>query len=143
MEKVELVKIFFSLVEKKEWSKVEEILSDKFYFWGPFQRPLNKEEWLAAQKALHEAFPDWAFNVRQITKEGNCIHASVHVSGTHVNPLQLPIPGSIKVLPTGAKIELPVEKAIITFDEDQILEISLEIGFLDGLDQFLKALGMK
>ena len=143
MGNTELARSFFTLVEKKNWEKLSKITHNDFIFWGPMSQSLNKERYFEMQEAVQKAFPDWSYNVSNITEEENCLVIAVHITATHTEELTLPIKGSITIPATNIKIELPIEKAVMTFKEGKIFEINVEETSYTGVSHLFRLLGIK
>ena len=143
MEHLELVRIFFDSIESKNWEKLSEILSDDFLFWPPTLPSIDKETYIAAQKAVQQAFPDWSYHLSNVEESGNCVNAEVHITGTHKGDLVLPLKGA-KVLPaSNMKIEFPVERAVLSFDQGKIMEVVVEHSDSQGIASVFQLLGLK
>ncbi len=143
MNNTELARSFFTLVEEKNWEKLSEITHEDFIFWGPMSKSLSKEKYFAMQEAIQKAFPDWSYNVSNITEEESCLVIAVHITATHTEELSLPIRGSISIPATHIKIELPVEKAVMTFKDGKIFEINVEETSYTGFSHLFRLLGIK
>ena len=110
MNESELAKKLLSLIEAKDRAAAQRLLSDDFTFSGPVPEPISGPMWLGMHEKLGVAFPDWAFNPSDMRVEGDIVHVTMHITGTHQGELDLSELGLPKVPATGRRIKLPGEK---------------------------------
>ena len=140
MDQEQLTKDFFSYIEKAQWDKVDSMMDENFSFSGATPFPVGKGIWLSYQQAVLKAFPDWAYNIQEISKEGESVSVKVHITGTHTNELHLPLHSVLPITATGIKIELPDEKSVLTFKEGKVLEIRVELSDNGGITGIMNQL---
>lgn len=134
---------FITAIEAGNWYDVEEELEEDFTFYGPMPDPFDKETWLAFQKAIRNAFPDWSLHLSDIEQGGNKITITIHITGTHTKPLILPLHPKRTILPTYAKINLPVEQAILVYRGEKIESIRTQSHLHGGILGILEQLGIE
>ena len=142
MGAIDTVKAGLAAVEQGDFKKVEEFAADDLVFAGPTPQPLGKREFLATQMALHTAFPDWHFNATDFTEAGDVVTANVQITGTHAGELNLPVPGFVKVPPTGKRISLPVQKTSWTLKNGKLSRLDADPSPAAGVPGILAQLGI-
>lgn len=143
MDKIEQAISFFQSIEEKDWSKLRQLLSDDFLYYGPMPDPFNKEEWLAFQMAVQTAFPDWSYNLKKVELNNDSVEIIVHITGTHLNELKLPMDDLKAVPASGIKIDMPEERATLKFKFEKISELKVHGTFHGGLPGLLTQLGLE
>ena len=142
MGAMDIVKAALTSVEQGDFKKVEEFTADDLVFVGPTPQPLGKREFLATQMALHVAFPDWRFNATDWTEAGDVVTANVQITGTQTGELNLPMPGFVKVPPTGKKISLPPQKTSWTIKNGKMSRLDAAPSPTGGVPGILAQLGI-
>jgi predicted ester cyclase len=116
-------------------------LTDDFTFSGPVPETIGKREYLDIHSQLKRAFPDWQFNVSNLSEKGNTVSGSVQVTATHTGTLTLP--GLPPVEATGKLVKIPSEGFTCTFKGDKIAEFSVEKVRGGGLSGIFQQLGVR
>jgi predicted ester cyclase len=142
MGAIDIVKAGLAAVEQGDFKKVEEFAADDLVFEGPTPQPLGKREFVAMQMALHTAFPDWRFNATDFTEAGDVVTATVKITGTNTGELSLPMPGFVKVPPTGKKISLPPQKTSWTLKNGKLSRLDAAPSPTGGVPGILAQLGI-
>jgi predicted ester cyclase len=144
MSKVEIARKGFEQLEASDFEAARASLADGFEFSGPVPEPVGAEAWLGLQKKLLTAFPDWAFNIEDLREEGDKVHCTVQISGTHKGALELPPDIGVPSIPaTGKSIRLVREKVELTFKGDKIASIRSAATPGAGVPGILSQLGVK
>lgn len=143
MDDIILTALFFKAIETKDFHTLTQMLHPDFLYFGPTPDPFNKETWINFQRAIQYAFPDWSYNISKLEKKVNCVEATVHITGSHLKELKLPLEGVKPILPTGKKIEMPIEHAWIKCKESKIKELRVENQFHGSLPGLLQQLGVE
>lgn len=135
--------LFFNAIETKDYHSLAEMLHPNFIYYGPMPDPFDKKTWLDFQRAVQDAFPDWSYNISKLEKKDDAVEATVHITGTHLKELILPLEGIKPILPTGIKIKMPIEHAWIKCENDKIKELKVEKQFHGGFPELLEQLGVE
>ena len=142
MGAIDTVKAALAAVEQGDFKKVADLVADDLVFEGPTPQPLGKREFLAMQMAMHTAFPDWRFNATDFTEAGDVVTSIVQITGTHTGELNLPMPGFVKVPPTGKKISLPPQKTSWTIKNGKMSRLDAAQSPTSGVPGILAQLGI-
>jgi predicted ester cyclase len=137
MKHEQIVTEVISALEKKNWGKVTEKLTDDFTFKGAMPKPLKRNEWVGVQRAIQSGMPDLRFNLHQVALKGDKVVAKLTLSGTHTRELpSTPMLTNNPIPSTGKKIQLPEEEVEFTFKGDKISELyvkPIEHGGVKGI----------
>jgi hypothetical protein len=120
MNELELSKNLLSLIEAGDSASALKLLSDDFTFSGPVPEPISGRMWLGMTDKLIVAFPDWTYNVSDLKAEGDVVHMTVQISGTHKGELDLSDMGLPKIAATGKKIQLPRDEAELKIEGGKV-----------------------
>lgn len=143
MEDIVLTALFFNAIESQDFHLLSQMLDPEFLYYGPTPDPFDKETWLDFQRAVQHAFPDWSYNISKLEKKDHYVEAIVHITGTHLQELALPLEGIKPILPTNKRIEMPIEHAWIKCREGKIKELKVENQFHGSLPGLLQQLGVE
>lgn len=138
----DIVRTFFQAWETQDWETMNEHLDSNFALVGPAPQPLDKRWIVADSKARWAAFPDWKFNFELVKVEGNIVTGKTRITATHLGTLVPPIPGMAPIPPTGRKIVLPDEGAVITLRGDKIILYEVEMLPNGGYRGILQQIGV-
>jgi predicted ester cyclase len=142
MNELDIVRMLVSYIERRDWESARNLLSSDFTFSGPVPEPINGAEWIGMHEKLGAAFPDWAFNPSDMRVEGDIVHATMHITGTHLGELDLSALGLPKVAATQRKIKLPAEMAEIRIEGGQVTNFRTIPNPEAGVSGILKQLGV-
>ncbi len=95
------------------------LIHNDFRLEGAGLNGIGKIEFLAAMKAQMDAFPDYSENPTDIREDGDVVHFTAHVRGTHKGILALPGMNAVPI--TGRSIQLPPEPAWVQVNQGKIL----------------------
>lgn len=142
MKKEEIVNEIFSALEKKNWDKVEQKLTEDFTFSGAVPKPISKKDWVGVHRAIQTGIPDLRFNLRKVSVKGDKVIATVKLEGTHTIELPpLTAMGTKPIPPTGKKIQLPEEEIELTFAGDRISNLNVKPVPHGGVQGILEQIG--
>jgi hypothetical protein len=142
MNELEITRKLVSHIERREWDSARNLLSSDYTFSGPVPEPMNDAEWIEFHKKLGAAFPDWAFNLSDMRVEGDIVHATMHITGTHRGELDLSNLELPKVAATQIKIKLPAEKVEAKIEGGKVRYIRTTPNPEAGPSGILKQLGV-
>jgi len=140
MDKIAIVKTFMAEIESRDPTRASRYLSDDFVFQGPAQHQLDKDDFLQAIVAIREAFPDWSFNLGEVTERGGRVRVQISPGGTHTRALRLL--DMISLPATGTIVDLPPETLQFIFEGLLILEIRVEKARKGWMGKLLAELGI-
>lgn len=143
MKKAEIIKEVLAIIEANNWEKADNYFSEDFFLTGPVPEPISKAEFYMLQKSLLQGIPDFKFNLGEIWVEDDKVHATVQITGTHTNDLEIPIPGIPKVKATNKKITMPREDVAFSFKKDLINKIHVKPVLNGGIMGLLNQLGVE
>lgn len=79
----EIARALFTAIDKNDFVKINELLSDDFSLSAPnVQQPWNKENLFEAIKTFYTAFPDWTHNLNDLIAEGDKVVVKLTCRGT-------------------------------------------------------------
>jgi predicted ester cyclase len=142
MNELDIAKKLVSYIERRDWESARNLLSSDYTFSGPVPEPINAAGWLGLHEKLGAAFPDWAFNPSDMRVEGDVVHATMHITGTHSGELDLSNLGLPKISATGKKIKLPPEMAEIRIEGGKVRNFRTTPNPDAGVSGILKQLGV-
>jgi predicted ester cyclase len=142
MNELEIAKKLLSLIEAKDNASALKLLSDDFTFSGPVPEPISGPMWLGMVERLIKAFPDWAYNVSDLKLDGDIVHLTVHISGTHKGELDLSNLDFPKVPATGKKIQLPRDETELKIEGGKVKYFKTSPNPEAGVSGILKQLGV-
>jgi len=141
MEKIEIVKKFYSLMEQGNFDEAKSYLLPGFQLLGAPPQPMGKEEWMDFQKKMHTGLPDFKFNVRDLSERGNIVNGVLQASGTFTREMPSLYAGKPAIPPTNKKAMNPKENFAVTFKGDKIIMVTVEKLTNGGIPGFLKQIG--
>lgn len=140
MSPVDVVKTFITALQAGEMEEAARFMTDDFVERGWTTQPLEGQAFLAMMSALHNALPDFSYNLSQPgeRERGKEVEALIAVAGTHTRDLALPEFGLPLIPYSGVAIRLPQVYATFRLKGDAIAEMRVESqpgGGLNGLLQ--------
>ncbi|MFQ6616263.1 MAG: ester cyclase [Fidelibacterota bacterium] len=144
MANVDVVREILRLVESGKYEDAGNLLSDGFTFSGAVPEPVSGKEWLGLHRKLKEAFPDFSFNVSEIEETEGRVRATIQITGTHKNDLDLSAMGIPTVGATGRSVKLPVEHPEFGVEGGKATSLHVaDAGPEGGVAGILKQLGVQ
>lgn len=139
-DNAELAQRFFAAIEAGDWEQVKALVTDDFTCIGPVPSPTTLSIWLDFQQAVHHAFPDWSYNLRDVKADADVVELKVHITATHSQKLSLPLHSVPPLEATGKRIELPDEQAKLTFRDGKICKLETQSAQGGGAEGILAQL---
>jgi predicted ester cyclase len=118
------------------------VTADAVASGGVLPQAIPAMETLKIISGLRTALPDFKFDIKQVTVNGNQATLKVLWSGTHSGPLSLPMPGLPTIPPTGKKVSVK-DAYIITVLGDKVSHIHIDSPADGGIPAMLAQLGVK
>lgn len=143
MKPILLAAAFFDAIERKDWAALERMLDEGFIYQGPLPDPVGKDVWMSFQKAVQAAFPDWDYHLSKLEVLNGSVRATVSITGTHTQELAIPWKGIKKLPPTGKKVTMPQEHALLKMQEGKIIGLKVEPSSHGSLPGLLSQLGLE
>jgi hypothetical protein len=112
MDNTALIKDLLGKIQKSDFDGAAAMLTADFMFSGATPEPVPGMAWLGLHRAMNAACPDFAFNLKSVQAEGDMVHASVALSGTQSNALDLTGAGMMVIPPSGKHFQLPTEMLV-------------------------------
>jgi steroid delta-isomerase-like uncharacterized protein len=135
----ELVRSFWSAIDKNDFIKLKELTTDDFSIKAPgLAKPMKLEDVFLAIKAHYAAFPDWKHAIEDMVVEGDKVAVQLLQNGTHKAVFE-------GIPPTDKKLTLPT-LCLMVIANGKIRELwALEdyLGFYQQLGLELKPKEMK
>jgi hypothetical protein len=141
MSNKEVVKSFITALQSSDFELAAGLMSDDFVASGFTPDPLDKGEFLAMQSELHDALPDYAFNLSEVHERDNGTAALVQITGTHQRDLELPMFGLPLVPATGLAVDLPQVTTQFRVAGGKVAEVRFESVPGSGLAGLLQQIG--
>ena len=143
MNAIEPVKSLFSAIEANNYGQAEKLLSDDFAFEGVTPTRVTRREFIELHRHLLKAIPDWKFNAHDFKVTGDNVHCSVKISGTHSQPLDLPMMEINSIAPTHKHLRMPDEPAVFTVRGGQVTHMEVKRVEGGGVEGILSQLNIK
>lgn len=143
MSPAETVTALLEALESGDLERAADYLSDGYVFSGPTPRPLDKGQFLEFMRSMRRAFPDFAFNARELREQGSRVLLTLRITGTQTGQLVLPVPGMPSVPAAGRRVSLPEEPASCTVQGDRVLATSIQPVQGGGVLGILHQLGVR
>jgi hypothetical protein len=118
------------------------LAADGFTFSGAVPEPLPLQPVIGLILTLKKAFPDIQYNARIQRVEGNVVHVTPHLTGTHTGDLDLTAMGMGVIPPTGRSFNLPEETGRLTVEGDKVVNFRIDPIPGGGLPGILAQLGI-
>jgi len=126
MSSEQLVRELFEALETRRYTQALSYISDSFVHTGSLPQPQNKYQWVANLQALMNAMPDLCLGANDICGADNRVRLTFQLNGTHTAQLKFPSPGMPCLPPTGKKVVLPRQRAIITVRDGLVVALNME-----------------
>ena len=135
----EIARMVFASIDKNDFVKLSEILSDDFALSSPgLTQSWKKDDLFNDIKSFYASFPDWTHNLNDIIAEGDQVVVKLTGKGTHKGEYQ-------SIPPTG-KIMTQSAIHILTFSNGKIKDwwaVEDNLGFMTQLGMELKPINKK
>jgi steroid delta-isomerase-like uncharacterized protein len=135
----ELVRGFWSAIDKNDFAKLKELTADDFSIKAPgLTEPMKLEDVFQAIKTHYAAFPDWKHSIEDMVIEGDKVAVKLLQNGTHKGVFE-------GIPPTDKKLTLPT-LCLMVIANRKIRELwALEdyLGFYQQLGMELKPIEAK
>ena len=138
---IDIVKSSLRAWEANDAATLSSLLADDFTFSGPVPQPLNKVEFIGFIQAVLAVYPNFAFNESSITRQGDQVSVTCHISGTHTGTLALP--GLPSIPATGKKVTSPAEVQHFRISDGKITAVIAELAPGGVLPRLLAQLGVQ
>jgi len=83
------VQTLMDAVQKGDFVKAQSMLANDFQFSGPVPEPISGPAWMGMSANLKAAFPNLDYQFKIESVDGNKVHISAQLKGTHSGDLDL------------------------------------------------------
>ena len=94
MDPRETVTALMGAVQTGDINKAKSLLTDDFQFSGPVPKPMNAGQWMGLSGSMKKAFPDLDYHFGVEGVDGNVVHISTRLTGTHTANFNLKAVGA-------------------------------------------------
>ena len=143
MKPNQVVSNFLSNIEKKEFKKANDLLTEDFTFKGPIIDPLDKAEYMKLNKSLLKGLSDFNYNASNIREENGKIKVNIQITAKHTASIDLQVINLPSIRTTHKEISVPTEIFEISVTEGKIKKMQSLTPDVVGLIGVLKQLGPK
>ncbi len=120
-----------------------DLMADDFQFSGPIPDPMGRDQFLGLMELMWEAFPDLQFNTRLVSIDGNVVHFTNQLVGTHTGDLDLSFVGMGVVPPTGRSISMARENGESHIADGYVISTHVQPTKGAGMMAILQQLGIE
>jgi len=139
----EIAEAFLAGINVLDLDAAAPYCADNFTYSGPVPKPVSVQEWRGLAALFRTAFPDWSFNARVERVEGDVVHVTAQVTGTHTGNLDLTAL-DIGIIPaTGKSISLPQGTGRVTLEGDKVVNLHFDVVPGAGIPGILAQLGVE
>jgi predicted ester cyclase len=143
MNEIDTVKSLFSALEAKDWKRAESYLADGFVLSGVTPMDVSAHDFIELHRHLLKAIPDWKFNIHDYKVSGDRVSAAARITGTHTEPLDLPMMDLHSIAATHKRIQMPEEPCVCVVRGDKVSRMEIKHVEGGGIDGVLKQLNIK
>lgn len=141
MSSENIVKELMDALEKGDFETASSKMADNFSFLGPLPIPIGKNEFIMFMQTIRMGIPDWSYQYKFISEEGEKVTGTVKLQGTHSGELNIPMLPALK--PSGIRVELPDGPINFITEGEKVKQISLSNSDGGGILGLLKQLGIQ
>ena len=109
---------------------------------GMLPQPVPLMESMQSMAGLAAAFPDFRFEVQQVTVNGDQATVKVHMSGTNTGAFDMHLPGLPVIPATGKKVSMQ-DAFVVTVQGDKVTSMRIDSPADGGLPAILAQMGVK
>jgi predicted ester cyclase len=138
----EAVKTFLDALQAADADTLASCCADGFSFSGPVPEPLGAQEFAGVAVLMKSGIPDMQYNSKIQREEGDVVHITSHLTGTHTGDLDLAPMGMGLIPATGKSFALPAQTGQITVKGGKVAKYHVDSSPDGGLAGILKQLGV-
>ena len=143
MDPKETVRALMEAVQQGDFAKAQSTLADDFQFSGPVPQPISGPAWMGMSKSLKAAFPDLNYQFKAESVDGNKVHISAELKGTHSGDLDLTAMGMGVIPATNKSFAAAHEHGEATVQDGKVKTWMMTPSEGAGLMAILGQLGVK
>ena len=143
MDTKETVQTLMDAVQMGDFAKAQSTLTDDFQFSGPVPEPISGPAWMGMSASLKAAFPDLNYQFKAENVDGNTVHFSAQLKGTHTGTLDLSAMGLGVIPPTNKTFAAAHEKGKASVQDGKVKTWVMDKTENAGLMAILGQLGVK
>lgn len=137
------VQTLMDAIQKGDFEKAQSTLANDFQFSGPVPQPISGPAWMGMSASLKTAFPDLNYQFKVERVDGNTVHVSAELKGTHKGNLDLSAMGMGVIPPTNRAFAATHEHGEATVQDGKVKTWAMKPTEGAGLMAILGQLGVK
>lgn len=123
MKPIEVVSSFLSNIEKKEFKKANDLLTEDLTYKSSVTEPLDKDEFMKLNKSLLKGLSDFKYNATNLREENGKVKVNIQITAKHTGVVALTVINLPSVKTTHKEISVPAEILEISVTEGKIKKI--------------------
>jgi len=143
MDSKATVQALMDAVQKGDFVKAQSTLSNDFQFSGPVPQPISGPAWMGMSASLKTAFPDLNYQFKTESVDGDTVHISAQLKGTHKGTLDLSAMGLGVIPPTNKTFAAALEHGESSVQDGKVKTWVMKSTEGAGLMAILGQLGVK
>jgi predicted ester cyclase len=137
------VQSLMEAIQMGNFEKAKSYLSSDFQFSGPVPEPISADAWMGMSASLKAAFPNLNYHFMVESVDGESVHISAELSGTHSGELDLTSMHMGVIPPTGKSFKAAHEHGKATLRDGKITSWEMKPTEGAGLMAILGQLGVR
>lgn len=121
MTNTELVASLMENLEKGNFDTADNLMADYFNLELPIPFPIGKPQLLMFLKLFKTALPDWAYNFKVVSEEGNLVKGEIRPFGTHT--IDFSFPGLPAIAASNKQFSLPAFSVEFVVENEKIVKM--------------------
>jgi len=143
MDSKTTVQTLMDAVQQGDFVKAQSTLANDFQFSGPVPEPISGPAWMGMSTSLKAAFPDLNYQFKIESVDGNTVHISGELKGTHTGSLDLSAMGMGVIPATNKPFAAAHEHGKVTVQDGKVKTWAMNPTEGAGLMAILGQLGVK
>jgi predicted ester cyclase len=143
MRTQEIAEAYVDAFNRGDLNTLADLFADDFQFSGPLPDPVGRDQFLGLMELMWGGFPDIRFNTRLVDINGNVMHFTNQLAGTHTSDLDLSFMGMGVIPATGRSFSMARENGEGVIEDDYIVSVYVEPTEGAGLIAILQQLGIE
>ena len=137
------VQTLMTAIQAGDYKTAKTLMADKFQFSGPVPQPINAGQWIGVSASLKTAFPNLDYHFAVTGADGEVVHITAQLTGTHSGSLDMKAMGMGVVPATGKSFSAAREVGKVTVKDDKVVSWANLHTEGAGLTAILSQLGVK
>jgi hypothetical protein len=137
------VQALMDAVQQGDFVKAQSTLASDFQFSGPVPQPISGPAWMGMSAGLKAAFPDLNYQFKIERVDGNTVHITAQLKGTHSGALDLNAMGMGVIPATNKAFAAKLEHGESTVQDGKVKTWAMQKTEGAGIMAILGQLGVK